>query len=321
MHWIEATIHTTAQGADIISNLLCEAGAAGTQIIDKAEVANLPQDQGMWDLIDELVIQNMPEDVLVKAYFAQNAAATEALALVGERLLSLRAMDIGLPLGSLAMESSIVHEEDWAEHWKQYYKPFRAGQRLVVKPSWEAYAAQHGDLVIEMDPGMAFGTGTHPTTKLSLFALEQVLRGGETVLDVGTGSGVLSIAAALLGAGEIYAYDLDDVAVRVARDNIALNPDVERIFVASNDLLGGLTQKADIIVANILADILFLMIDDAYRLIKPEGSLILSGLISEKLQLVLDKALAVGFQLETQMQQGNWHCLVLKKSEKELFFG
>ncbi|WP_019774933.1 50S ribosomal protein L11 methyltransferase, partial [Streptococcus sobrinus] len=132
-----------------------------------------------------------------------------------------------------------------------------------------------------------FGTGTHPTTKMSLYALEQVLRGGETVLDVGTGSGVLSIASSLLGAKDIYAYDLDNVAVRVAQENIDLNPDMANIHVAAGNLLEGVQQEADVIVANILADILVKLTDDAYRLVKDQGYLILSGIIADKLDLVL----------------------------------
>ncbi|HGD2428850.1 TPA: 50S ribosomal protein L11 methyltransferase, partial [Streptococcus agalactiae] len=165
------------------------------------------------------------------------------------------------------------------------------------------------------DPGMAFGTGTHPTTKMSLFALEQVLRGGETVIDVGTGSGVLSIASSLLGAKDIYAYDLDDVAVRVAQENIDMNPATENIHVAAGDLLKGAHQEADVIVANILADILIHLTDDAYRLVRDGGYLIMSGIISEKWDMVRESAEKAGFFLETHMVQGEWNACVFKKTD------
>ena len=162
---------------------------------------------------------------------------------------------------------------------------------------------------------MAFGTGTHPTTKMSLFALEQVLRGGETVIDVGTGSGVLSIASSLLGAKDIYAYDLDEVAVRVAQENIDLNANTENIHVATGNLLQGVDIKADVIVANILADILVNMTEDAYRLVKDEGYLIMSGIISDKWEMVRKSAEDAGFFLETHMVQGEWNTCVFKKTD------
>jgi len=311
MHWIETTIHTTAQAADIIANLLCEAGAAGAEIIDKAEVANLPQDQGMWDLIDEQVLQSMPEDVLVKAYFAQNAAATETLALVGERLLALQAMDIGLPLGSLEIESLIVHEEDWAEHWKQYYKPFRAGERLVVKPSWEAYAAQHGDLVIEMDPGMAFGTGTHETTAMCLRLLERYVKPGCVCLDVGCGTGILGIACALLGAGTVTAIDIDPNAVQVAQRNVQANGVADTVSVRQGDLLKERPagETADVLVANIIADVICMLAEPARAHIVPGGVMICSGIIREREQDVLDSLCAAGYGMDQRLEQGDWVCI------------
>ena len=150
---------------------------------------------------------------------------------------------------------------------------------------------------------------------MSLYALEQVLRGGETLLDVGTGSGVLSVAASYLGASEIFAYDIDEVAVRVALENIELNPGHEKIHVSANNLLEGIDKKADVIVANILADILVLMTDDAFRLVKEEGYLIMSGIIADKADMVIASAENAGFFLETRMIQGEWNCLIFKKTE------
>ena len=220
-----------------------------------------------------------------------------------------------MDLGEINIGTTALAEEDWADNWKKYYEPARITHDLTIVPSWTDYESTAGEKIIKLDPGMAFGTGTHPTTKMSLFALEQVLRGGETVLDVGTGSGVLSIASSLLGAKEIFAYDLDDVAVRVAQENIELNPGMENIHVAPGDLLKGVEIEADVIVANILADILIHLTDDAYRLVKDEGYLIMSGIIKDKWDMVRESAESAGFFLETHMIQGEWNACVFKKTK------
>ena len=222
---------------------------------------------------------------------------------------------MGLLASPAKLSSQTLDEEDWAENWKKYYEPTRITHDLTIVPSWTDYEPTTGEKVIRLDPGMAFGTGTHPTTKMSLFALSQVLRGGETVLDVGTGSGVLSIASSLLGAKEIYAFDLDEVAVRVAQENIDLNSNTDNIHVSANDLLNGITQEADVIVANILADILVNLVEDAYRLVKDKGYLIMSGIIADKLDMVVAATQEAGFFLETHLIQGEWNALVFKKTD------
>jgi ribosomal protein L11 methyltransferase len=223
-----------------------------------------------------------------------------------------------LNIGKNIVEVSEVEESDWATAWKKYYHPVRVTRYLTIVPSWEKYEAQHEDeKIITLDPGMAFGTGTHPTTNLTLQALETVLRGGETVLDVGTGSGVLSIASSLYGAKDIYAYDLDEVAVRSAQENVDLNANTENIHVAANDLLVGVEQEADVIVANILADIIVLMIEDAWRLLKPDGTFIVSGIIEDKKDMVLEEMYTQGFEVDRIFQQKDWFAIILKKPEED----
>ena len=209
-------------------------------------------------------------------------------------------------------------EEAWATAWKKYYHPVRISRYLTIVPSWENYQPlQEDEKIITLDPGMAFGTGTHPTTRLTLQALEVYLRGGETVLDVGTGSGVLSIASKYLGAKDVFAYDLDEVAVRSAQENMAMNPIAHDVTVQANDLLQGVTVPADLIVANILADIILLMIPDAWRLLKQEGTLIVSGIIETKKQLVIDAMIAQGFEIDQLFNQKDWYAIAFKKPEVE----
>ncbi|AIQ02452.1 50S ribosomal protein L11 methyltransferase [Streptococcus pyogenes] len=306
--WQEVTVHVHRDAQEAVSNLLIETGSQGVAIADSADYI------GQKDRFGELYPDVEQSDMIaITVYYPSSTNLADVIATINEQLAELASF--GLQVGQVTVDSQELAEEDWADNWKKYYEPARITHDLTIVPSWTDYDASAGEKVIKLDPGMAFGTGTHPTTKMSLFALEQILRGGETVIDVGTGSGVLSIASSLLGAKTIYAYDLDDVAVRVAQENIDLNQGTDNIHVAAGDLLKGVSQEADVIVANILADILVLLTDDAYRLVKKEGYLILSGIISEKLDMVLEAAFSAGFFLETHMVQGEWNALVFKKTD------
>ena len=202
MQWCEAVVHTTTIGSDSISEELMMLGAAGTEIIDRSDVPD-PRMPGVhWELYDPKMLDEMPDDVQVKAWFA---SVEELRGL--QNCLNVLPELTGMDLGTLKVSQEGVHEQDWAECWKQYYKPFRAGERLVIKPSWENWDAQPGDLVIELDPGMAFGTGTHETTSMCVELIEKHSHGGK-MLDVGTGSGILAIAAAKLGARDVLGVDV-----------------------------------------------------------------------------------------------------------------
>ena len=307
--WQELTITVSREAEEAVSNILIDLGSQGVAIDDSADY--LGEAGPFGEVLPQVEQLNT---VGITAYYPETENLEMIRQEVKERLAQLR--DFGLEIGKTQLTTQQLAEEDWADNWKKYFEPARITHDLTIVPSWTDYEAGPSEKVIKLDPGMAFGTGTHPTTKMSLFALEQVLRNGEIVLDVGTGSGVLSIASSLLGAKEIFAYDLDDVAVRVAQENIALNAGTENIHVAAGDLLKGVDIEADVIVANILADILVNLTDDAYRLLKDEGYLIMSGIISEKWNLVRESAEAAGFFLETHMIQGEWNACVFKKTKE-----
>ncbi len=309
MDWMEAVVHTTTMGADLVSEVLMNAGAVGTSIEDRYDVTSSKKSDGMWDMIDEEVLAHMSEDVLVKAYFKNDASAQETLMLVGEKLREIGKIDLGFDIGSLALDTQNVHEQDWAENWKKYYKPFRAGERLVIKPSWEAYEQQEGDLVLELDPGMAFGTGTHETTFMCMEQLEKYVKPGCRVIDVGCGSGILGLAAAKLGASDVLAIDLDELAVKVARENTEKNGLTDVVRVAHGDLLERREEQADVIVANIIADVICYLCGPARKHLLPGGIFICSGIIREREEDVQNALAAAGYTVCSRLAKGEWVCL------------
>lgn len=302
MDYTEATISTTTAGSEIVSDLLMRLGAAGTQIMDRADLPDPSKPTANWELMDQSVIDAMPEDVQVKAWFDEDSLA-RILPFLREQLALLK--ERGAGLGALSLSLQGVKEEDWAENWKQYYKPFRLGAHMVVKPTWEPWDAQPGDLILEIDPGMAFGTGTHETTAMCVNLIEKYYQGGQ-LLDVGTGSGILALAAARLGAKGVVAVDIDPDAVRVARENVAHNGLEDAIEVRQGDLLQGLSQQFDFAAANILAPVICMLAAPLKAHLKPHGRFICSGIIAEAEDEVNEALLAAGYQIDEIVHKGDW---------------
>lgn len=300
--YMEVTISTTTAGSEIISDLLMRLGAAGTQILDRADLPDPSKPTANWELMDQSVIDAMPEDVQVKAWFDE-AALNTVMGSLKEQLSLLQSQNEGL--GTLSLSLQGVKEEDWAENWKQYYKPFRLGEHMVVKPTWEPWDTQAGDLIIEIDPGMAFGTGTHETTAMCVGLIEKYYQGG-SLLDVGTGSGILAIAAARLGARGIVAVDIDPDAVRVAQENVAHNGLTDAIDVREGDLLQGLSQRFQFAVANILAPVICMLAAPLKAHLLPGGKFICSGIIAEAESDVNEALLAAGYIIDEIQHKGDW---------------
>ena len=311
MNWLEVTVNTHSESVEVVSSILIELGSKGVSIEDPQDYYQLTDEQLEWLKVQQKDLYET-DTVIVKGYFQPSQWSKDSSNLLHEKLEEIKVY--GLQTGPLSIQVKEVGEEDWANAWKQYYFPVRVTRFLTVVPSWIDYEKEQDDeLLIELDPGLAFGTGTHPTTQLSLTALEQTIRGNESVLDVGTGSGVLTIASKLLGASKVTAFDIDEMATRVAKENIALNPTIGEIEVYENNLLVGVDQKSDLIVANILAEILLQMPEDAYRNLNDDGSLILSGIIESKANEVKEAYEKVGFTLVERMTMREWNCFIMKK--------
>ncbi len=305
MDYIELTVSTTTAGSEAVSELLMCLGAAGTQIIDRADLPDPNKPGKNWELMDRNLIDETPEDVRVKAWFPLDEQARRTLGLVREKLTVMKQEDAQGAFGALTLSSDDVHEQDWSECWKQYYKPFRAGKRMVIKPTWEKWDAQPDDLIIELDPGMAFGTGTHETTAMCITLIEKYYAGGR-ILDVGTGSGILAIAAARLGAKDVIAVDIDPDAVRVAEENVAHNGLTSCIDVRVGDLLQGLNETFDFAVANILAPVICMLAAPLKNHLKKNGLFICSGIISEAEQDVLNALQDAGYAVLEVMHKNDW---------------
>ncbi|WP_029278312.1 50S ribosomal protein L11 methyltransferase [Carnobacterium jeotgali] len=311
MKWTELQIQTSNEAVDAVSNILIESGSQGVAIEDRQDFLNTPDDGfgEIWAL-DEADFSK--EGVIIKAYFSDTLFLPELVPSIQQRIKALESFGLTIAPNRLKIEE--VTEENWATAWKKYYRPLQVTRFLTVVPSWEDYEVQHADeRVIRLDPGLAFGTGTHPTTILSLQALETYIRGNETILDVGTGSGVLSIASKALGAKHVHAYDLDDVAVKAAVENIDLNDYAKDVVVKANDLLKGVTIEADIVVANILAEIIVPLIPEAYEALKPGGLFLTSGIIEDKKELILSDQKKQGFTIIQVQQMKDWCSIVAQK--------
>ncbi|WP_407370606.1 50S ribosomal protein L11 methyltransferase [Carnobacterium sp.] len=316
MKWTEVQIQTSNEALDAVSNILIEAGSQGVAIEDIQDFLNSPDDGfgEIWAL-DEADFSQ--EGVIIKGYFPNTLFLPELLPSIKLRINELETF--GLTIAPNIVKVDEVVEENWATAWKKYYHPLQVTRFLTVVPSWEEYELTHADeRVIRLDPGLAFGTGTHPTTMLSLQALETYIRGNETILDVGTGSGVLSIASKALGAKHVHAYDLDDVAVKSAMDNIKLNEYAKDVTVKANDLLKGVTIEADIVVANILSEIIVPLIPEAYGVLKPGGLFLTSGIIEDKKELILSEQKKHGFIIIQVQQMNDWCSIVAQKPLAEV---
>ena len=309
MQWIEVNVAVTHEAVEAVADMLTSIGSKGVAIEDPQLINDL-RNSGTWELCD-IPEQENTEAVTVSAYYADDEKLEKRLAEIDEQLALIEERIGKYRFGNTRFRK--VSEQDWANEWKQYFHVTHVGKSLVIKPSWEKYAPKEGEHVIEIDPGMAFGTGTHHTTNMMMERLEKVITPDSTVFDVGTGSGILAIAAAMLGAKSVKAVDIDAVAVRVAKENVADNGLSDQIEVREGDLLHGTEGKADVIIANIIADIVIMLLQDIPQKLNDNGVLLASGIIEERMPDVEAAAQAQGLYVDAVDHRGGWVVMQMKK--------
>lgn len=291
--WTEVSLAVPEELVGIVENQLSQLGSVGnTEYIKKEE--------------NEIKTANP----VIKGYFSGTGeSATEKVGLLKAFSSSLKVLFPAANIGEV--ETKETSEDDWQE-WRRFFKPVLVSKRVVIKPTWEEYKLKENELIVEIDPGMAFGTGTHETTRLCIQLMDNIIKGGETLFDVGTGSGILAIAAAKLGAAKVLGIDNDEKAVCVATENVELNSANEKVSI-SGIPLSDIEGLFDIIVANILAEDLVEMRKELLRRLAQSGRLILSGILKTKAEMVIAAYSDEGATIEQQIDDGEWSALMLKK--------
>ena len=310
MKFIEFTVHTTTEGSELIADIFWNYTNYGVTVCDYNDIVALQSDKRtFWDYMDDDVARPSG-DVLVKCFLPVDIADEDIRSIIGD-IEELKGRS-AFPLGTLETARREVDGDDWIDIWKKHFRPLHIGGRVVVCPEWIEYAPKEGEAVVRLDSNMAFGTGEHETTAMCLELLQQYLRPGDTVVDVGCGSGILGIAALLMGAGFAYMTDIDYVAVQSAAHNAALNGVDGRAKIALSDLLEDADVRGQVMTANITADILCRLAGSIPKNLCPGGALILSGIIAPKLAQVIAAYEGVGLHLVKQLQRGEWYALAFR---------
>ncbi len=314
MDWTELKIYTSSEGLEPLTGRLMNAGITGFVIRDSRDFDDfLARRDGNWDYYDDDLEALRECETCVTVYLPDNAEGAETLSMVRSELASLRAADVNGAFGRLEYDLGGIREEDWANNWKQYFKPLRIGSKLLIKPSWEKADCGGARTVVEIDPAASFGTGQHNTTQLCLELLEQSIRQGDRLLDLGAGSGILSVAAVKLGAKSAVAVDIEENAAKASAENARKNGIPKDCYKA---LCGNICEDTalreeigadyDIVCANIVADVLIAMSGLFGGFLKDGGRLVVSGILEKRLGEVTDAIVHNGFILTEQRQKDDW---------------
>lgn len=316
--WIQAVIYTTSEGIEPVSGRLYQLGINGVEIEDETDFKTfLEENRSAWDYVDEELMQAKACETNVKFYVTADSAGRETIGEVERSLAQLKALDEDGAFGRLELAFSNVDEEDWANNWKQYFKPLTVGEKILILPEWETLEEETDRTVFVINPGMSFGTGSHHTTRLCLERMEKYIKPGMNVLDLGCGSGILSQVALLLGAESATAVDIDPNAAKIAGENAARNgiaSDRYRVFAGNiledEELVKKLSdRKYDLVLANIVADVIIALCPQIPNYLKEDGVYITSGIITDRGDEVLSAYQELGMKLVNQSQSGDWLAL------------
>lgn len=309
MKWCEISIQTSHEAVELIAEIFRDLGASGV-VIEDPELVNDYITSGKWDYTD-IPIAKETEVVVEKAYLPVNGELEGRIQTLQQEIKALESR--GVNTAPAVLTTAELQDEDWSDTWKQYFHTEKPGERVVIKPTWEEYAPKDDEVVIELDPGAAFGTGTHATTSMCIRQLEKLVKPGMTVFDVGTGSGILSIISAKLGAKNIQAVDYDDSVLKIVEENLEQNNVQDIISVAQSDLMQNVHGKAELVIANIIADIIIRLFDQLDEHLEQGGTLLTSGIIEDRIEDVLAAAEEHGYGVVERLENKGWACITFKR--------
>ena len=309
MKWCEISIQTSHEAVELIAEIFRDLGASGV-VIEDPELVNDYITSGKWDYTD-IPIAKETEVVVEKAYLPVNGELEGRIQTLRQEIKALESR--GVNTAPAVLTTAELQDEDWSDTWKQYFHTEKPGERVVIKPTWEEYEPKDDEVVIELDPGAAFGTGTHATTSMCIRQLEKLVKPGMTVFDVGTGSGILSIISAKLGAKNIQAVDYDDSVLKIVEENLEQNNVQDIISVAQSDLMQNVHGKAELVIANIIADIIIRLFDQLDEHLEQGGTLLTSGIIEDRIEDVLAAAEAHGYGVVERLENKGWACITFKR--------
>ena len=307
MKWYEISIYTEEKAIEIISDILMTEGAGGVEILNPREFREYMKASIYKELSDDTLKELVGDEIVLKAYFSSTSNIEELKKRINNSLIEANqfiAFDFKL-------EDKLKDESEWADKWKEYYKPFNISDKVVIKPTWEGYSPKNNDVVVEIDPGMAFGTGIHETTKMCAQIIESHIFESCEVLDLGCGTGILSIIAAKLGAKEVLAADIDLAAVEASQNNCLINNVNNKVNVIKSELKDIAPHSYDIVVINIIADVIIDISPLIRDYIKKGGKLILSGIIKERKQDVIECFSKLGYIVKDEKNMGEWVAILL----------